>query len=43
MNDLYLQYQNLYKVRKMGRRWMYFASLTEIMRDLWLYQSILVI
>ena len=25
----------------MGRRRMYFASLTEIMRDLWLYQNIL--
>ena len=32
-----LQYEKLWKVRKIGRRWMYFASLTEIMRDLWLY------
>ena len=25
----------------MGRRWMYFALLTEIMRDMWLYWTIL--
>ena len=25
----------------MRRRWMYFASLTKIMRDLWLYQTVL--
>ena len=33
---LYLQYEKLWKVWKMGRMWMCFASLTEIMRDLWL-------
>ena len=32
-----LQHEKLSKVQKMGRRWMYFALLTEIMRDLWLY------
>ena len=36
MNGL-LQYEKLGKGRKMGRRWMYFASLTEIKWDLWLY------
>ena len=41
MNGLNLQYEKLWKVRKMGRKWMYFASLTEIMRDLWLYYTIL--
>ena len=41
MNGLYLQYEKLWKVRKMGRTWMYFASLTEFVRDQWLYQTIL--
>ena len=43
MNGLYLQYESgkLWKVQNMGRRWMYFASLTEIMRDLLLYKTIL--
>ena len=36
-----LQYEKLCKVRKMGRRWIYFASLTKIMRDLWMYYTIL--
>ena len=31
------EYEKLWKERKMGRRWMYFSSLTEIMRDLSLY------
>ena len=34
LNGLYLQYEKLWKVRKMGRRSMYFASLTKIMGDL---------
>ena len=38
MNGLYLQYEKLWKVpTKDGKRVMYFASLTEIMRDLWFY------
>ena len=41
MNGLYLQYEQLWKVRNMGRGKMYFASLTEIMRDLWLYHTVL--
>ena len=41
MNDLYLQYKKLWKVQKMERKWMYFVSLTEIMRDLWLHPTIL--
>ena len=28
-------------LQKMGRRWMYFASLTEIMGYLWLYYTLL--
>ena len=41
LNGLYLQYEKLWKVRKMGRRSMYFASLTKIMGELQLYQTIL--
>ena len=38
MNGLaILQYEKLWKVQKMGKRWMYFSSLTEIMRNRWLY------
>ena len=33
-------YEKLWKVQKMGRRWMYFALLTKIMSDLWLHQTI---
>ena len=33
-----MEYEKLdLQYEKMGRRWMYFALLTEIMRDLWLY------
>ena len=35
------QYEKLWKVRKMERRWIFFASLTEIMRDLRFYWIIL--
>ena len=41
MDGLYLQYEKLWKVPKIGRRWMYFALLTEIIRDLWLHETIL--
>ena len=41
MNDLYLKYEKLCQVQKMGRRWMYFASLAEILRNLWLHYTIL--
>ena len=41
MNALYLQYENLWKVQKMGTSWMCFVSLTEIMRDLLLHYTIL--
>ena len=41
MNGLHLQYEELWKVEKMGRRLIYFALLAKIMRDLWLHYTIL--
>ena len=41
MNGLYLQYEKLCKAGKMGSRRMYFASLTEVISDLWFYETIL--
>ena len=31
-----MQHEELWKVQKKGKRYMYFASLPEIVRDLWL-------
>ena len=36
INDLYLQNERLQEDEKMGKSWMHFASLTKMIRELWL-------